>query len=120
MSPTYNAIIINILDAKIPETVNESGDNQWKSKNVRFQSASKTVSQEMSAPTAAANTEVEKALDVNTEVKAVQPQIPEPFVGTVVHAESINCFFVHRTSNDALYDEECILVFINFIFYARY
>jgi len=92
-------------DAKVPETVNESGDNQWKSKNVRFQSASKTVSQEMSAPTAAANTEVEKALDVNTEVKAVQPQIPEPFVGTVVHAESINCFFVHRTSNDALYDE---------------
>jgi len=110
VSPKENVdnVQINVTaskDAKVPETVNESGDNQLKSKNVRFQSASKTISQETIAPTAAANPNVEKALDVNTEVKAVQPQIPEPFVGTVVHAESINCFFVHRITNNELYDE---------------
>ena len=109
-----SCIFIITLDAN--ETVEESGVNPFKAKNVRFQQTPKNLNQVTSALTPDANAKVVNVVQdvkkVTADAKAAgQPQVPEPFAGQVVYAESINCFFVHRLSNSDLYDEACILVF---------
>ena len=46
---------------------------------------------------------------IEEPVKAI---IPEPFIGTVMHVESTEKFYVHRVSNDALFNEECVFFLI--------
>ena len=37
--------------------------------------------------------------------KRIKDKIPEPFIGIVMHVESTEKFYVHKVSNDGLFDE---------------